>query len=127
LIATHLVSAARSLDTHALLFATIYLAVHGLVKVVLVLAILRDKFWAYPWMIATLIAFIGYQVYEMLVNPTVGLLALTIFDALIVWLTWHEYVTHRSSGTPQHPTLVAAQPSGAEQDEEHAGGDNHLA
>ncbi|GAA4981916.1 hypothetical protein GCM10023317_05920 [Actinopolymorpha pittospori] len=38
-----------------------------------------------------LIAFIVYQLYRMVLAPTVGLAALTIFDAAIAWLTWREY------------------------------------
>jgi uncharacterized membrane protein len=35
--------------------------------------------------------FIVYQLYRLSLNPSVGLTALTIFDAVIAWLTWREY------------------------------------
>jgi uncharacterized membrane protein len=35
--------------------------------------------------------FIGYQLYRIALEPTVGLVALTIFDAFVVWLTWREW------------------------------------
>ena len=72
-------------------FGAAYLLTHGLVKIVLVGALLRNKLWAYPWMIAVLVAFIGYQLYRIAVGPTAGMVALTIFDAVIVWLTRREY------------------------------------
>src|SRR6266571_5618426 len=59
------------------------LAIARRVKIVLVTALLRNKLWAYPWMIAFLIAFIAYQVYRMTFAPSVGLVALTIFDAFV--------------------------------------------
>lgn len=78
-----------------MLFGAVYLFVYGLVIIVLVIALLRNKLWAYPWMIAVLLAFIGYQLYQILLSPTVGLLALTVFDALIAVLAWHEYLRKR--------------------------------
>ena len=66
-----------------------------MVKVTLVIALLRNKLWAYPWMIAMLLAFIAYQVYLIVLGPSPALIALTIFDVLIVVLTWREYRKQR--------------------------------
>ena len=57
----------------------------------LVAALLRNQIWAYPWMIGFLLTFIGYQLYRLVLSPTLGLSALTIFDAAIAWLTWREW------------------------------------
>ena len=62
---------------------------------VLVIALLLNKMWAYPWMIAVLIVFIGYQLYRIALNPAVGLIVLTVFDLIIVALTWREYGQQR--------------------------------
>lgn len=99
-IATHLLHVASDVTTQGVVFASIYLLIHGAVKVVLVLALLRDQYWAYPWMIATLLAFIAYQGYELVAEPTSGLLALTVFDVLVTVLTWHEYRRHRQHLEP---------------------------
>jgi uncharacterized membrane protein len=87
---------ANSLTGSTLMFGAIYLLAHGLVKVVLVAALLNKKFWAYPWMIGVLTLFIGYQTYRIVVAPTVPLLGLTIFDLAILALTWREYRQQRS-------------------------------
>jgi uncharacterized membrane protein len=42
-------------------------------------------------MIAFLLIFIFYQLYRLVLSLTIGLSALTIFDAAIVWLTWREW------------------------------------
>jgi uncharacterized membrane protein len=94
-VATHLLRVSHGLTGAAVGFAAAYLLLHGIVKVVLVLALLRNKMWAYPWLIGFLIAFIAYQLYRILLDPTFGLSALTIFDAIIVWLTWREYQKQR--------------------------------
>ena len=94
-IATHLLHAAGTLSGSAALYAALFLLAHGAVKVVLVAALLMNRLWAYPWMIAVLLTFIAYQLYQIAVSPTVGLVALTVFDALVVLLTWREYGRQR--------------------------------
>lgn len=90
-IARHLLRYSHGLTGSAVTFAAVYLLAHGIVKIVLVAALLRNQAWAYPWMIGFLLIFIGYQVYRLALSPTFWLTALTIFDALIVWLTWREW------------------------------------
>lgn len=94
-IASHLLRYTHGLIGSAVTFAAAYLLAHGIVKIVLVAALLRNQAWAYPWMIGFLLLFIGYQVYRLALSPTFWLTALTIFDALIVWLTWREW--HRQT------------------------------
>jgi len=65
------------------------------VKVTLVIALPRNKLWAYPWMIAVLVALIAYQVFLIVLSPTWGWIAPTAFDVLIVVLTWRDLVTDR--------------------------------
>lgn len=93
-IANALVHWTSGVSVSASLFGAIYLLLHGLVKAVLVWAVLRDRLWAYPWMIVFLLIFIGYQSYQIAVAFSWGLLVLTAFDVFIVYLTWHEYGIH---------------------------------
>ena len=96
LVANLVLHGASSLSAgHATVFGALYLLSHGLVKVLLVWAVLRDKLWAYPWMIAFLALFIAYQLYRMVVHFTLGLLLLTVFDVVVVWLTVREYRRNR--------------------------------
>jgi uncharacterized membrane protein len=104
-VATHLLHTATGLTGNGLLFGAIYLLAHGLVKIVLVTALLLNKLWAYPWMILVLIVFIGYQLYRIALHPTVGMVALTIFDLVIVVLTWREYRQQRRAR--DHAVVVA--------------------
>ena len=79
----------------ATLFGAVYLLLHGVVKVVLVWAVLKEQLWAYPWMIGFLGVFIGWQTWEMARHFSWGMFALTAFDVLIVALTVHEYRVQR--------------------------------
>jgi uncharacterized membrane protein len=90
-IATHLRHYGATLTNSAVRFVALYLLFHGIVKVVLVVALMRDQMWAYPWLIAFLIVFIGYQLYRIAIQPSGWLIALTVFDAAIVALTWREW------------------------------------
>jgi uncharacterized membrane protein len=80
---------------HTQTFGAIYLLSHGIVKIVLVAALLRQQRWAYPAMLAFLVAFIGYQCYRLTFVPSIALTLLTVFDLFVVWLTWREYQLHR--------------------------------
>jgi uncharacterized membrane protein len=90
-IASHLLKTAHGLTGSGLLFGALYLLSHGIVKIVLVVAVLKNKLWAYPAIIVFLLIFIVYQIYRVALDHSLGLTALTIFDIFIVWLTWREY------------------------------------
>ena len=90
-VATHLLRTAHGLTGPAVLFGAAYLLAHGLVKVILVAALLQNRLWAYPWTIGFLEVFIAYQLYRLSFHPSIGLTALTILDAVIAWLTFREY------------------------------------
>ena len=98
-LATHLLKTAHGLRGSALLFGAVYLLLHGLVKVILVTALLKKQLWAYPWTIVFLVVFIAYQAYRLSIEPTVGLTALTIFDLVIAWLTFREYRKQLATAT----------------------------
>src|SRR5215211_4828580 len=95
LIAVRILHSADGLTGGAVRFGAIYLLAHGGVKVVLAIALLLDKLWAYPWMIGFLSLFIGYQLYRIALHPSAGLIALTIFDAVVLAVTVGEYRRQR--------------------------------
>ena len=65
LVANALRQAAEGFTTDAQSFAAWYLFSHGLIKLVLVAAVLANRVWAYPAFMAAMIGFILYQVYRM--------------------------------------------------------------
>jgi uncharacterized membrane protein len=96
-IARFILHTTGHLSSGATLFAAVYLLSHGVSKVVLVALVLRDKLWAYPWLIALLGVFIAYQLYVLIfVKFSWSLTALTVFDVFLVWLTWREYQAKRA-------------------------------
>ncbi|HVB33860.1 MAG TPA: DUF2127 domain-containing protein [Patescibacteria group bacterium] len=89
-LANHLIGASRSLEASKW-FAGAFLLSHGLTKVALVLALWFGRLWAYPLMIVVLGAFIVYQTGRFAHTHSIILGLLTLFDLLIVGLTWREY------------------------------------
>jgi uncharacterized membrane protein len=95
-IASHLIQAAHSLSLKGGLFIGIYLLSRGLIKFVLVIALLKDQLWAYPSSLAVLGLFMLYQIYEIIHTHSLFLIALTIFDLVVMWFIWREYEVLRS-------------------------------
>ncbi|HET8701061.1 MAG TPA: DUF2127 domain-containing protein [Nitrococcus sp.] len=93
-IANHILHAAHHFTAGGRYFGAAYLLSHGLVKIVLIIALFKEKLWAYPWMIAVIFAFIVYQIYRMSYSFSLGLLLLTVFDVFVIVLTWLEYKRH---------------------------------
>lgn len=87
--ANHILQAAHR--TNSVKFGVIYLLAHGLVKIWLVAEVWRRKLWAYLALIVFTIGFMIYQVYRFSFTHSVTLVLLTLFDALIVYLTYKEY------------------------------------
>lgn len=90
-IANYVVKVAHDLSTSAKAFAAFYLLSHGVIKLVLIVEILRKRHWAYPAFIIALAALIAYQSYKLLHGMSIGLVALTVLDAVVLVLAWHEY------------------------------------
>lgn len=77
-------------------FYAYYLLSHGVVKLLLVIGLLREKYWAYPASLIVLGLFIAYQLYRYSFTHSPMLIALSVFDVLVIGLVWHEYRLMRS-------------------------------
>jgi len=105
LVANFLRREAHHLSLASEHFMAIYLLAHGIVKGLVVIALLREKLWAYPLAIAVFVGFIVYQIYRFTLTGGLGLIALSGFDLFVVWMVWLEYQALRKSHD-QPPTTV---------------------
>ena len=71
--------------------ALVFFLPHGIVKVGLVIALLRQKLWAYPWALVALVLFLIYQIYLVIVHQTFLMGFLVVLDIVIIWLVWREW------------------------------------
>ncbi|MGH9733602.1 MAG: DUF2127 domain-containing protein [Candidatus Acidiferrales bacterium] len=90
-VSNYLHHAATHISPGSQHFVVAYLLAHGIVKLFLVIALLKNKLWGYPAAIVVFSGFIGYQVYLLALYGGSGLVALTIFDVIVIFLIWFEY------------------------------------
>jgi uncharacterized membrane protein len=90
-IATHLVAWAQNFSVDTKHFYAYYLLTHGIVKLLLVIGLLKNRLWSYPASLAVFGLFIAYQLYRFSYTHGAGLLVLTAFDILVMGLIWREY------------------------------------
>jgi len=96
-VANFLIALSNSFSISTQHFAVFYLMSHGIIKCILILLLWRRKLWAYPLTIVSLILFIAYQVYRYTFTQSVFLILLTIFDAVMIALTYLEYKRIKSA------------------------------
>lgn len=90
-IANYLIIAGNSISSGIHIFPIVYLIFHGVLNIFLAVALLRNKFWAYPWAMGAFSLFMVYQVFRYFHTHFSLLLFLTVFDAVIVSVIWMEY------------------------------------
>jgi len=100
LVANTLLHAVQDLSGNARVFASVYLLLHGIVKVGLVVALWRKKLWAYPLAGVVLVLFTIYQVYLYSHSRSPFQLFLTAIDVIILLLLWSEYRRVAPRATP---------------------------
>ena len=72
-------------------FVLAYLALHGLIKLALVVALLREWRAAYPVAAAVLGVFVAFELYRAVETRSVLLPFLAAFDVAVIVLVWREY------------------------------------
>jgi uncharacterized membrane protein len=106
----HLLSWAHGFTKGAAIFAALYLLSHGLIKLVLVVAILKEHLWAYPALIVTTFGFVVYQLYHIVADgPTFSYVLLTLFDVVVIYLTTKEYGKQKEHFAKRHASVVEEQ------------------
>lgn len=99
LVATFLLKSTQHLTAGIQVFAAMCLLWHGVVKVVLVTALLLKQRWAYPAAILAFLLFLVYQLYRYSHTHSAELLVLSIADVLVIALMWLEYRRLRTTDT----------------------------
>ena len=90
-VASTALKVAQSFSLETQHFYAFYLFTHGLLKLAVVVGLLREKLWAYPACFVVFSAFIAYQLYRYSFTHDLGLVLLSVLDAFVIALAWHEY------------------------------------
>ena len=99
MISNYMIKISSNFSISTQYFGVFYLISHGVVKFILVMLLRRKKLWAYPLTIFSLVLFIIYQIYRFTIDHSVGLLILTIFDLIMIALTFIEYKNMKNNIT----------------------------
>jgi uncharacterized membrane protein len=90
-IATALQSAAQTFTVHTHYLLAAYLALHGVIKVLLVMGIFAGKKIAYPLFMIALVLFGSYEAYRGFMRQELLLQVIAVFDFSLLVLTAYEY------------------------------------
>ena len=99
-IANYLLHSAERFSINAQHFAALYLLGHGVIKIWLIAGLLRSKLWYYPAAMIIFSLFILYQFYLLTSRFSSWLVFITVIDAVVIVLTWHEYKYLRHARRP---------------------------
>ncbi|HEV8666816.1 MAG TPA: DUF2127 domain-containing protein [Candidatus Paceibacterota bacterium] len=90
-IASSLLSLAHQAAAVSGTFIAIYILSRGLIKVLLIWAMLKNRLWAYPSSLVVLGLFVIYQLYELVITGSYAIVVLSIFDLVVMYFIWREY------------------------------------
>lgn len=96
LLAGLLLHASVKLSADSVVIGGIYLIVHGVVKVAIVVALARGSRRVYPWAIGVLALLTVVQIVDVIVTFSIGMLLLTVLDAVVIALIVREWRDERS-------------------------------
>lgn len=99
-ITLHVVGELAAFGAGTALFVAFYLLSRGLIKFALIWALLKNVLWAYPASLVVLGAFLVYQAYEIFVRGSFFVIAISVFDIIVMYLIWREWsIVRRHHGT----------------------------
>ncbi len=102
IIVNYLLNASHHFSLNVELFVAIYLLIHGAIKIIIVVGLLKNKLWAYPLGILVFSAFVLYQIYQYIQSYSVSLIIFTIFDVFLIFITWYEYTYRKGLTISEH-------------------------
>jgi uncharacterized membrane protein len=90
-VANYVIHAAKDFSVSSQLFGFIYLLSHGMVKIILIVSLWKQRLWSYPIAMMFFALFGMYQMYKYYLEHSLGWIVLTILDIFVIALTWMEY------------------------------------
>ena len=91
LIIPHLEKIVSEVTAMSVGFIGLYLLSRGLIKLVLIIAMLKNELRAYPLSLIVIGGFVLYQCYQIATHGSLGVVVLTIFDLIVMYFIWREY------------------------------------
>jgi uncharacterized membrane protein len=89
--AAEIISNAEALAGIGTLIIGAYLIARGGIKLGLIIGLLKNKLWAYPWSLIVIGLLVVFQVFELIKTLHLGIIFVTIFDLVVMYLIWREW------------------------------------
>jgi uncharacterized membrane protein len=107
-LGTLLLPLSQTLTPNMQLYAAIYLLIHGVIKLLIVWNLLRERLWAFPFSLITLALFVLLQTFHLFRKFSPWLLGLTILDVIVILLVSHEYRFRSVQGKKNREATVVS-------------------
>jgi uncharacterized membrane protein len=91
IVANYLIHAANHFSVSSQVFGFVYLLSHGIIKIILIVSLWKQRLWSYPVAMIFFALFGMYQMYKYYLEHSLGWIVLTILDIFVIVLTWLEY------------------------------------
>ena len=110
--ANAIVSYIAALPDGTKIFGSLYLILHGLVKIGMVVGLWKDKLLAYPVSVGFIALFLVYQTYRLIfLHFSWALLLFTCLDTIFILLILHEWNYHHGRLHMKNVAMDATHPS----------------
>lgn len=90
-LVSEIISNAEALVNIGTVLIGVYLIGRGGIKLALIIGLLRNKIWAYPWSLVVIGVLVLFQVFELVKTLHLGIIFVTVFDLIVMYLIWREW------------------------------------
>lgn len=90
-LAAEIISNAEALAGMGTVLIGVYLIGRGGIKLGLIIGLLKNKLWAYPWSLVVIGVLVLFQVFELVKTLHLGIIFVTLFDLVVMYLIWREW------------------------------------
>lgn len=90
-LSTQLDAELAQYTAHTAHFVAFYFFIRGIVKLVLIIALLRNKLWAFPFLLAVMGALVLYQLWQIFTTHSYLVIGITLFDLIVMYFVYREW------------------------------------
>lgn len=90
-LVNHLINLFSYLSINTRFFISLYLIVHGIVKLFLIFSLSKERLWAYAVSEIVFAIILSYEIYRLFFNQSIYLIVLIFLDLIFVYLMIKEH------------------------------------
>ncbi|MDB5237401.1 MAG: hypothetical protein JWL88_503 [Parcubacteria group bacterium] len=90
-VGSHIAAELQSFTTGTSHFLAFYLLSRGAIKLIIIIALLMKKLWAYPALLIVMTGFLIYQAYQIATTGSLIVVGITLLDLVVMYFVWREW------------------------------------